>query len=104
MPPQSRSQRRRQAARQQARPAPRAVSAEATSSAPSIGDTVPLETPVSPPPRAVRTNRRVLTRAAPEPIDYTQDYASVRTDLRWIAIWAGLLFDVMIGLYFSGLV
>src|SRR5262245_26929459 len=101
MPPHTRSQRKRQASRQQARqPAPSAASLEAVSSTPSIGETVPLE----PPPRAVRTNRRVLARPAPEPVDYTEDYAAARTDLRWIAIWAGLLFVAMIALYFSHLV
>jgi len=111
MPPQSRSQRRRQAARQQSRPA---ASAPTRASAPSIGETVPLDpdtlaAPVGVPPasatqRAARPNRRVLTRPAPEPVDYTADYAAVRTDLRWIAIWTALLFVAMFALYFSGLV
>jgi hypothetical protein len=52
----------------------------------------------------VRTNRRVLSRPAPEPVDYTEDYASVRTDLRWIAVWTALLFIAMFALYFSGIV
>jgi hypothetical protein len=55
-------------------------------------------------PRTARTNRRVLTRAAPAPIDYTADYAAVRVDLRWIAIWTVLLFIAMFALYFSGIV
>ena len=106
MPPQSRSQRRRQAARQQTRPA---ASAPAPISAPSIGETVPLDPatiapPASGAPRAARPNRRVLTRPAPEPVDYTPDYAAARTDLRWIAIWTALLFIAMFALYFSGLV
>jgi hypothetical protein len=111
MPPQSRAQRRRQAARQQqSRPkAPSVVSAEAAPSAPTMGETIPLDpptmaAPTSVPPRAVRSNRRVLTRPAPEPVDYSADYAAVRTDLRWIAIWTGLLFIAMFALYFSGLV
>jgi hypothetical protein len=114
MPPQSRSQRKRQAARQQTRPpAPRTASTPAPISAPSIGETVPLDpATVAPPmsappasaPRAARPNRRVLTRPAPEPVDYTADYAAARMDLRWIAIWAGLLFIAMFALYFSGVV
>jgi hypothetical protein len=46
----------------------------------------------------------VLTRPAPEPVDYTADYAAVRVDLRMITIWAGLMFVAMFALYFSGLV
>jgi hypothetical protein len=110
MPPQSRAQRRRQSARQQSRPqAPNAVSNAAASSTPSTGETIALDpptmaAPTSAPARPARTNRRVLTRAAPEPVDYTADYADARTDLRWIAIWSGLLFLVMFALYFSGIV
>jgi hypothetical protein len=109
MPPQSRAQRRRQSARQQSRPqAPRAVSAEAANT-PSIGETISLDppkmaAPASAPARPNRPNRRVLTRAAPEPVDYSADYAAVRVDLRWIAIWTVLLFIAMFALYFSGLV
>src|SRR5689334_9213921 len=96
MPPQSRAQRRRQSARQQGRPqAPSAVSAPTTSSAPSMGETISLDPPTIAAPaapasaasRAPRPNRRVLTRTAPEPVDYSADYAAVRVDLRWIAIW-----------------
>jgi hypothetical protein len=109
MPPQSRSQRRRQAARQQGRPAnaTSTISAEATSRAPSIDEAAPLASPAPPvAPRPARNNsaRRVISRAAPEPVDYTSDYAAVRVDLRWIAIWAALLFIAMIALRFSGLV
>jgi hypothetical protein len=85
------------------------VDVEAATSAPSLGETISLEAPTmaapaSVPPRAVRASRRVLTRPAPEPIDYSADYAAVRTDLRWIAIWTALLFVAMFALYFSGLV
>src|SRR5690349_9431544 len=113
MPPQSRAQRRRQAARQQqSRPkAPSVVTAEAAASAPSMGETIPLDAPtIAAPtqsgaaPRAPRASRRVLTRPAPEPIDYSADYAAVRVDLRWIAIWTVLLFIAMFALYFSHLV
>ena len=101
MPPQSRSQRRRQTARQPARPI---VSAEATSRAPNIGEPVSLDPPTIAAPRAARANRRVISRAVPEPVDYSSDYAAVRVDLRWIAIWAVLLFVAMVALKFSGLV
>jgi hypothetical protein len=60
--------------------------------------------PSNAPARTARTNRRVLTRAAPEPVDYSADYAAVRVDLRWIAIWTALLFVAMFALYFSGIV
>jgi hypothetical protein len=104
MPPQSRAQRRRQSARQQGRPqAPNAVNTEAPSSAAAIGETMSLDAPAMA-ARPARTNRRVLTRAAPEPVDYTADYTAVRTDLRWIAIWTALLFVAMFALYFSGIV
>jgi hypothetical protein len=46
----------------------------------------------------------VLTRPAPEPIDYSQDYTAARRDLRWIALWTVLLFGAMLALKFSGLV
>ena len=110
MPPQSRAQRRRQSARQQSRPqAPNAVNTEAASSAPSIGETIQLDPPAMTSPtsatsRSARPNRRVLTRPAPEPVDYSADYAAVRIDLRWIAIWTALLFVAMFALYFSGIV
>ena len=125
MPPQSRAQRRRQAARQQqSRPkAPGVVSAETASSVPNMGETIPLDPPTLAAPasgiptqgggipaqggaasRAARPNRRVLTRPAPEPVDYSADYAAVRVDLRWIAIWTVLLFIAMFALYFSHLV
>jgi hypothetical protein len=85
------------------------VNTEAASSAPSIGETISLDPPVMAAPsstavRAARPNRRVLTRPTPEPVDYSADYAAVRTDLRWIAIWTALLFVAMFALYFSGIV
>jgi hypothetical protein len=115
MPPQSRAQRRRQAARQQGRAtsAPSAAtarqqgramsapSAEATSAA-STGATVPLAPSAG--ARQARPARRVISRAAPEPVDYSKDYNAVRRDLRWIALWTVLLFAAMIALKFSGLV
>ena len=112
MPPHTRSQRRRQNARQ---PRPTA-SAEATSRAPSTSTTVPLDNPIEMPvelparpavsasTRPPATRRRVISRPAPEPVDYSKDYAAARIDLRRIAIWAVLLFVVMIALKFSGLV
>jgi hypothetical protein len=101
MPPQSRSQRRRQALRQQSRPA---ASANTTGQAPSIGSTVPLVTPETSGARTARSSRRVISRSAPEPVDYTPDYTAARRDLRWIALWTVLLFAAMIALKFSGLV
>jgi len=85
------------------------VSAEAASSAPSSGETITLDPPARAVPanaaaRTARPNRRVLTRPAPEPVDYSADYAAVRVDLRWIAIWTALLFIAMFALYFSGIV
>jgi hypothetical protein len=53
---------------------------------------------------AGRTNRRTLSRPAPEPVDYSKEYSAVRRDLRWIALWTVLLFAAMIALKFSGLV
>ena len=112
MPPHTRSQRRRQNARQ---PRPTA-SAEAASRAPITGTTVnlenPIEMPVEVPARAPvsastrppATRRRVISRPALEPVDYGKDYTAARIDLRRIAIWAVLLFEVMIALKFSGLV
>jgi|SRR5581483_1661272 hypothetical protein len=100
MPPHTRSQRRRPAARPQNRPA---VSAETPEVVPSVGTTTSLEMP-APAARPARANRRVLSRAAPEPVDYTADYDAARRDLRWIALWTVILFAVMIALRFSGLV
>lgn len=54
-------------------------------------------------PAAARSARR-SARPAPEPIDYSKDYAAARRDLTLIALWAGLLFVGMVALYFSGLV
>jgi len=77
--------------------------------APNISETISLDpptlaVPVSAASRVARPNRRVLTRPAPEPVDYSADYAAVRVDLRWIAIWTALLFIAMFALYFSGIV
>ena len=107
MPPQSRSQRRRQAARQQQqrRPTPPAPSVEAASQPASTGPTIALDpAPPVAAPRAPRAQRRVLSKLAPEPVDYSADYTAVRRDLRWIALWTVLLFVAMIALRFSGLV
>lgn len=108
MPPHTRSQRRRQGARQQ-QPRP-AVSAET----PEYADTASAldapampampAAPAAPATRSARNLRRVISRAAPEPIDYTADYGAARRDLRWIAIWSVLLFAAMVALKFSGLV
>jgi hypothetical protein len=114
MPPQSRSQRRRQAARQQqprrAAP-PRPVDAEVEETG-ATGPTITLGAPSSAAAEARRAEarpatrpaRRVLSRSAPEPVDYSKDYAAVRWDLRRIVIWTVLLFAAMVALKFSGLV
>lgn len=112
MPPHSRAQRRRQAARQQGRAASaptagtasRAPSAETASPEPSIGPTVPLAPRESAAARPARQARRVLSRSAAEPVDYSKDYTAARRDLRWIALWTVLLFAGMLALKFSGLV
>ena len=120
MPPQSRAQRRRQAARQQQqsrRPAPpRAPEVGKELPDAEAGDAVAAGTTIALGAAAVgearrmevrpatRTNRRVLSRPAPEPVDYSKEYADVRRDLRWIALWSVLLFAGMIALKFSGLV
>ncbi|MBK9714263.1 MAG: hypothetical protein IPO81_23595 [Kouleothrix sp.] len=109
MPPHTRSQRRRQPTRNQPRPT---ASAETTSPEPSIGPTIPLEPPTIAPPsmsastptRQGRVSRRVISRPAPEPIDYSKDYAAARLDLRRIVLWALLLFVAMVALKFSGVV
>ena len=110
MPPQSRAQRRRQAARQQQRrPTPPPV-AEDTGEPASTGPTIALGSAPAAESRrvegrpAARSSRRVLSRPAPEPVDYSKDYEAVRRDLRWIALWTALLFIAMIALKFSGLV
>ena len=122
MPPQSRAQRRRQAARQQQqqprRPAPprnldvgRDSPPEDAAETSATGPTIMLGAPpTATEPRrmdarqAARGQRRVLSRPAPEPVDYSKDYAAVRRDLRWIAVWTVLLFIGMVALKFSGLV
>jgi len=115
MPPHTRSQRRRQNARRQPRPA---ASTEMMSRAPSIGTPVDSEEEVeeiaavaSPParpapaqPARAASRRRLASRSAPEPIDYTQDYRDVRRDLRWILLWTVLLLGAIIVLKFSGIV
>jgi hypothetical protein len=104
MPPQSRSQRRRQGTRQQRPAAPR-PNADAVSQTATTGSTIALESSAPTAPRqGARAPRRVLSRPAPEPVDYSKDYRAVRRDLRWIALWTLLLFIVMIALKFSGLV
>lgn len=44
--------------------------------------------------------RQVVSRAAPEPVDYSQDYLFVRRDLQWIAIWSAVLFAGMFAYFF----
>ncbi|NJN67180.1 MAG: hypothetical protein HC884_10965 [Chloroflexaceae bacterium] len=40
--------------------------------------------------------QRRFERPAPKPVDYSQDYAFVRRDLKRIAIWSSLL---MVGMF-----
>jgi hypothetical protein len=64
-----------------------------------------LNRPAAAPARASASpRRRVISRPAPEPVDYTKDYVAARLDLRRIALWAALLFVAMVALKFSGLV
>lgn len=127
MPPHTRSQRRRQGARQQQRqqrsntqpvqaPAINDVDTSADmpdseTAKPAIYDDAasprtPAATTVANAPRAAatRTTRRMRARAEPEPVDYSKDYQAARRDLRWIVIWAVLLFVVMVVLRISGIV
>jgi hypothetical protein len=108
MPPQSRAQRRRQSQRSGQRP-PRPMSAPA----PADVDVAPLELPDPEEPVAVtatttalrqpRAGRRGAVRA-PEPIDYSQDYASSRRDLIRIGLISAVLLIAMVALSFSGLI
>lgn len=43
-------------------------------------------------------------RSAAPPLDYSREYQHARTDLRWITLWAVILFGLMFALRFSGLV
>lgn len=132
MPPQSRSQRRRQNERQQQRqpqqPGQRVETAplDASDTAEIAEDTAASATyndlalpraetsgsaavavPAMPAAKrqpGTRGARRPRARVEPEPVDYTKDYQAARRDLRWIAIWAILLFAVMIVLSVSGIV
>lgn len=101
MPPHTRQQRRRQASRPQPRPT---VSPEIPGYTDTTTSLDAPALPVAQAPRSARTARRVISRAAPEPVDYTADYGAARRDLRWIAIWTVLLFVAMFALKFSGLV
>lgn len=67
-----------------------------TSSTPAIRE------PLSPAARGARRPQR--RSAALEPVDYTPDYDAAKRDLRWIALWAVLLFVAMFALKFSGIV
>jgi hypothetical protein len=49
-------------------------------------------------PRSVSSTRR--EQAAAEAIDYSEDYASVRRDLKYIALWSSLLLAGMLAMYF----
>jgi hypothetical protein len=111
MPTQSRAQRRRAAGRQQGRPAnaprqPQSYTNEtiALTDVPvgePIADEQPLPTTAASTSRAVR---RIRSRTAPEPVDYTRDYRDAARDLRLIALWSVLLFVAMFALAFSGIV
>jgi hypothetical protein len=79
MPPQPHRPSRRQSRRSQHRPAagggPKAAPARSSQS-------------------------RRFERPAPKPVDYSQDYAFVRRDLKRIAIWSSLLIVGMFVIYF----
>lgn len=49
-------------------------------------------------------NRPAAPRSVAPPLDYTREYQHARTDLRWITLWAVILFGLMFALRFSGLV
>jgi hypothetical protein len=97
-PPHARQQRRRAQQRRPSQvaraPQPRLEDTLATS-------TLPADEPL---PAAPRPAVRRSARPAPAPIDYSQDYADARHDLRRIAIIAAVLLAGMIALAFSGLV
>lgn len=122
MPPHSRQQRRRQNVRQQQRSnPPRSPQTQPRSPEATVADVAPeardaayidvavprIETPRASAPRAAvttGTTRRLRTRPAAEPVDYSADYRAARRDLRLIALWAVLLFAVMLALKVSGIV
>lgn len=132
MPPQSRSQRRRQNERQQQRQSqqpsqrfdttpleasttddlPEDTAASATYNDLALpraeaGSSAAVAAPAMPAAKrqsGTRGARRPRARAEPEPVDYTKDYQAARRDLRWIAIWAVLLFAAMIVLSVTGIV
>lgn len=122
MPPQSHGQRRRSSQRSQQRPArpaaarpvaPQPDSVEPTYSDIELPITDPADTttPISPvtivptSSRPASTSNRprrgtsTRTRSVPEPVDYTADYVAASRDMRWILIWAGLLFVAMFVLF-----
>lgn len=120
MPAQSRAQRRRANTRQQPNAAPKNNPTPKVYDAPNTGETQVLaetmvdssvEVPTIAMPTATATTatsasnsrvaRRLRTRVAPEPVDYTKDYRDVAKDLRLITIWSVLLFAAMFGLYFA---
>ncbi len=82
MPPHSRNQRRRQPVRTQQRRAAERPSSEGLTTERFPGIRV--------------GNRRLVA----EPVDYSRDYAYVRSDLTWIAIWSVLLFAGMFVIFF----
>lgn len=115
MPAQSRAQRRRANTRQQPYSAPRSYAEPKIYPSPDTGEAtdllpetvlesasdVAVPTIVATSASSSRVAKRLRTRSAPEPIDYTKDYRDVAKDLRLIAIWSVLLFIAMFGLYFA---
>ena len=115
MPAQSRAQRRRTNTRQQ-RPSastkPRIYDVPADDitlaeqitedvAIPAVAPTATDTTTTLTPSTSSRVARRMRTRAAPEPVDYTKDYRDTARDLRLIALWSILLFVGMFALYFA---
>lgn len=109
MPAQSRAQRRRANTRQQPytpsqnviRPKVYGDSVDGEITAlPEATVQAVAEVPVGA-PSSSKVARRLRTRSAPEPVDYSKDYRDVGKDLRLIALWSVLLFVVMVGLFFA---
>lgn len=102
MPAQSRAQRRRANTRQQTTSAPKPRIYTSQDETPVLVEQAPVEVAsVAAPTSNSRVARRLRTRTASEPVDYTKDYRDATKDLRLIAIWSGLLFVAMFALYFA---
>lgn len=108
MPAQSRAQRRRANTRQRPYTVPKTYDLPGTEPQDTLPEAAPQPVVQAAAQSAAvastsnsRVARRLRTRSAPEPVDYTKDYRDVGKDLRLIAIWSVLLFIAMFGLYFA---